>query len=69
MVEIKPLKCPNCGANLELNELYDREGGFDEGYYSENGHYICNQCDKKYFAERIADLTNFRYDNIKENDN
>lgn len=58
MEEIEPLKCLNCGADLKLDEVYDGEGGFDEGYYLENGHYVCNQCGRKYVAERIADLTN-----------
>lgn len=69
MVEMKnlePLKCPNCGAELEFDYAYNTDGGFDDGYYLENGHYICNQCHKEYIAQLFTKFTNFRYDNIEE---
>lgn len=38
------LKCKKCGSVLSLEDVYDTDGGFDEGYIMKNRLYSCPQC-------------------------
>ena len=43
---MKEIKCPNCGADLIFDEIYDDL--YENDYYTERRSYHCPQCDKDY---------------------
>lgn len=43
---MEEIKCPNCGANLIIVEIYDDL--YENDYYTERCYYHCPQCEKEY---------------------
>ena len=41
------IKCPNCGTDLILDDMYDDL--YEDGYHTERCFYHCPQC-KKYYC-------------------
>lgn len=38
------LKCKKCGCILDLEDIYDNDGGLDDGYIMEKRSYTCDNC-------------------------
>ena len=43
---MEEIKCPNCGADLIFDEIYDDL--YENDYYTERRSYHCPQCYKDY---------------------
>lgn len=43
------IKCPNCGTDLILDEMYDDL--YEDGYHTERCCYHCPQCKKDYYVD------------------
>lgn len=43
------IKCPNCGTDLILDEMYDDL--YEDGYHTERCYYHCPQCKKDYYVD------------------
>lgn len=46
---MEEIRCPNCGVDLDFDEVYDELYGND--YHTECCIYDCPQCEKKYRVE------------------
>jgi uncharacterized protein with PIN domain len=58
------LKCKECGTELELNDIYDTDGGLDEGYIVEKRFYTCPHCNKDYSIGLNVAIPRLTRDNI-----
>lgn len=47
---MQDIKCKNCGAVLQLEDVIDIEGGISEGYIVEKQFYSCEKCGCGYIA-------------------
>lgn len=43
---MEKIECPNCGAVLAFDEMYDDL--YEDGYHTERCYYHCPQCEKDY---------------------
>ncbi len=44
------LKCKKCGTDLYLEDIYDTDGGIDEGFIFEKRFYSCENCEQEYIV-------------------
>lgn len=50
------LKCCNCGNDLDLEDVFDHEGGIMEGFLIENQVWSCPHCQKEYIITQRVDF-------------
>lgn len=58
------LKCKKCGNPLSLEDVYDSDGGLDEGYIIEKRLYCCDKCETDYTVGINVPVPEPQEDNI-----